>query len=110
MRTLGLHEAAAFLRMHPEEVRRRAKAGVVPGAKAGRCWVFLEPDLADYLRSLYPEPRQALQVTPGKEVIECHFANAVTRGGLISPHEAASALDALLAPATKPRRRNTTTS
>ena len=62
-RTLALNEAAAFLRMHPEEVRTRAKRGLIPGAKPGRSWVFLESDLAEFLRSLYPVRRQALQVT-----------------------------------------------
>ena len=33
MKTLALAEAAAFLHMHPEELRRRAKAGLIPGAK-----------------------------------------------------------------------------
>ena len=38
MRTMGLKEAAEFLRVHPEELRRRAKAGHIPGAKVGRAW------------------------------------------------------------------------
>jgi len=38
METLGLKAAAAFLRCHPEELRRRARAGIVPGAKIGRAW------------------------------------------------------------------------
>src|SRR5476651_2227829 len=97
MHTLGLIEAAAFLRVHPEELRRRAKSGRIPGAKVGRAWVFLQEDLADFLRSLYSQPRQALRVTPRKEIQECHSSNAVVRGGLISPHRAASELDALLA-------------
>jgi hypothetical protein len=80
VKTLGLADAAAFLRMHPEEVRRRAKAGVIPGAKAGRAWVFLEEDLAHYLRSLYPQKRQALQVTIGKE-FECHLQSVGVSGG-----------------------------
>ena len=44
--TLGLQQAATFVRGHPEELRRRAKAGQIPGAKVGRAWVFLEDDLA----------------------------------------------------------------
>jgi len=80
MRTLGLREAAAWLRCHPEELRCRAKLGIVPAAKVGRAWVFLEDDLAAYVRSLYPERRQALQVTLRKEM-ECHFANAAVSGG-----------------------------
>ena len=83
MKTLGLKEAAAFLRCHPEELRRRARAGAVPGAKVGRAWVFLEDDLADFLRSLYPQSRQALQVTLRKEM-QCHFANAAGSGGSVS--------------------------
>ena len=39
--TLNLHQAAAFLHMHPEEVRSRTKRGLIPGAKVGRRWVFL---------------------------------------------------------------------
>ena len=76
-RTLDLHEAAAFLRMHPEEVRTRAKRGLIPGAKPGRSWVFLESDLAEFLRSLYPVRRQALQVTTSQEAI-CHFTTVPT--------------------------------
>ncbi len=66
-RTLTLEEAASFLHMHPEEVRTRAKRGIIPGAKTGRRWVFLEVDLAGFVRSLYPVRRQALQVTTSEE-------------------------------------------
>lgn len=81
MISLTLIKAAQFLNIHPEELRRRAKAGLIPGAKVGRAWVFLQEDLADYLRSLYSRPRQALRVTLRKEVEDCHFANAVRSGG-----------------------------
>ena len=60
MKTLNLHEAAAFLHMHPEEVRSRTKRGLIPGAKVGRRWVFIENDLAEFVRSLYPVKRQGL--------------------------------------------------
>jgi len=102
MRTLGLKQAAAFLRMHPEEVRQRARAGIIPGAKAGRCWVFIEEDLAGYLRSLYAHSRQALQVTWRKEVSECHFANAVRSGGSTSSPQVGSEYANLLGLTTKP--------
>lgn len=108
MKTLNLEEAAQFLKMHLEEVRRRAKAGIIPGAKVGKCWVFVEDDLVAYLRSLYATPRQALQVGHGEQL--CHSLNAVRRGGLVSPHQAASELDALLQLKTKPKHRNSTTS
>jgi hypothetical protein len=109
MKTFDLKEAALFLKLHSEEVRRRAKAGIIPGAKLGKRWGFIEDDLADYMRSLYAHPRQALQVGH-KENNLCHSQNAVKRGGLVSPHQAASELDALLKQKTKPRRKNFTTS
>jgi hypothetical protein len=83
LNTFSLTEAAAFLKVHPEVLRDRAKRGLVPGAKAGRRWVFLEMDLAEYLRSLYPLQRQALRVTNEKEVI-CHYADAAVSGGSTS--------------------------
>jgi hypothetical protein len=87
MMTFTLMQAAAFLKVHPEELRQRAKAGLIPGAKVGRAWVFLEDDLAAYLRSLYSRHRQALQVTLRKEVEACHFADVVQSGGsMSSPH------------------------
>tara|TARA_R110002073_G_scaffold223754_1_gene383935 strand:- start:200 stop:511 length:312 start_codon:yes stop_codon:yes gene_type:complete len=102
MKTLNLDDAAQFLKLHPEEARRRTKAGIIPGVKLGKRWVFIEDDLAAYLRSLYATPRQALQVGH-KEKQPCHSLNAVKRGGLVSPHQAASELDALLQQKIKPR-------
>ena len=45
MNTLDLKRAAEFLKMRPEEVRRRARMGLLPGAKAGKRWVFIDDDL-----------------------------------------------------------------
>ena len=109
MQTLDLRQAAAFLKMHPEEVRRRARLGQLPGAKAGKRWVFIEDDLAAYLRSLYAPLRQALRVTLRKEVSDCHSTNAVVRGGFDSPRRAASELEALLGLPTGPRLKSCTT-
>ncbi|MGB8437740.1 MAG: helix-turn-helix domain-containing protein [Burkholderiales bacterium] len=75
MRTLNLKQAAAFLNMHPVTVQERARAGTLPGAKPGKCWVFLEEDLAAYLRALSPSTRQALQGDV-KEPMACHSTNA----------------------------------
>jgi hypothetical protein len=101
MRTLGLQEAAAFLRVHPEELRRRAKCGVIPGAKIGRAGVFLEDDLAGHLRSLYRGPWQALQVTSRKEE-KCHLAGAEASGGSISLEQTANEYADLLELPIKP--------
>ena len=99
--TLDLIEAAHLLRLHPEELRQRAKAGKIPGAKVGRRWVFLREDLVQYVRSLYAAPRQALQVTLRKEM-ECHFANAAVSGGSTSSLQTGSEYAALLGLPTKP--------
>ena len=109
MRTLNLSEAAQFLKLHPEEVRRRAKAGIIPGAKLGKRWAFIEDDLAEHIRSLYACTRQALQVGHEEKQL-CHSLNAVKRCGLDSPHQMASELDALLQLKTKPKHKNSTTS
>lgn len=106
MQTLSLIEAANFLHMHPEELRRRAKLGHIPAAKPAKSWVFIEDDLAEYLRSLYPNPRQALQVTSPMELKQCHLSNATISGGSTSPHRAVSELDVLLQRKTKSKRKN----
>ncbi|HEV2227536.1 MAG TPA: helix-turn-helix domain-containing protein [Steroidobacteraceae bacterium] len=102
MKTLDLKEAAEFLRMHPEEVRSRAKRGRIPGAKTGRRWVFLEADLAAHIRSLYPQPRQALQVTSSEKELICHYADAVVSGGSTSALRTGSEYAELLGLPTKP--------
>ena len=109
VKTLDLDEAAEFLHMHPEEVRTRTKRGLIPGAKAGRRWVFLEIDLADFLRSLYPVRRQALQVTNSQEGV-CHLESAGRSGGSTSSRRMASEYDDLLRPATRSKRKSCTTS
>ncbi|WP_431307163.1 helix-turn-helix domain-containing protein [Acidithiobacillus acidisediminis] len=103
VRTLDIHEAAAFLHMHKDTVQRRAKAGEIPGTKPGRSWVFLEEDLVAYLKRLQTQPRQT-----GKGETLCS-TNVVTPGGWISSHQAARELDALLAQRTKQPHRSCTT-
>jgi excisionase family DNA binding protein len=55
----GLTEAAAFLRIHPDTLAQRARAGEIPGCKVGRAWVFLPELLREYLleRSVATKPR-----------------------------------------------------
>jgi hypothetical protein len=110
MNSLDLKQAAAFLKMHPEEVRRRARLGLLPGAKPGKAWVFLEDDLVAYVRARYASSRQALQVTSPKEQQTSHSSNAEVRGGSTSPRHQESALDALLIQAVKRKPRSSTTS
>jgi hypothetical protein len=109
METFDLEQAAQFLNLHPEELRRRAKAGLVPAAKVGKRWLFLLDDLVVYVRSFYADRRQALQVMLGKEDSPCHLKNAATSGGSTSSRQAVSEYADLLELRTKPSRRSITT-
>ncbi len=96
MKIFDLREAAAFLRMNPETLRQKAKAGVIPGAKSGRCWVFLEEDLVTYLRSQYAVPAEPVRVTELNEEEVCHFTVEARRGGSASPRPTVKEYEAAL--------------
>jgi excisionase family DNA binding protein len=85
--TLTLEEAARFLKLSPEALRRKTKAGMIPGAKVGKCWCFYKLDLVDYLRSRYARPRQASQ--SGKEVASCHSKVSSKSGAIQLIHPTA---------------------
>ncbi|WP_084610143.1 helix-turn-helix domain-containing protein [Sedimenticola selenatireducens] len=95
-RTLDLNQAAAFLHMSPAVLRQKACAGIIKGAKPGKCWVFLENDLADYLHSLYSNRGQAPQSDRVQEKKPCHSSNAATSGGCDLAPPAASKYASLL--------------
>lgn len=50
MKTLNLSEAAELLKVHENRVMEWAGRGVIPGAKLGRAWVFMEDDLVEFVR------------------------------------------------------------
>jgi excisionase family DNA binding protein len=110
MKTLTAQQAATLLHLHPATVLEKARAGEIPAAKPGKRWVFLEDDLAAYLRSLYARKRRALKGDPGKE-LECHSFDAKTRriGGSSLPM-AEDAYSKALGLPTAAGRRSTTTS
>ncbi|MBI3895994.1 MAG: helix-turn-helix domain-containing protein [Acidobacteria bacterium] len=47
---LTLEEAAGYLRVHPQTVYRRLRAGTLPGAKVGDQWRLRKADLDEYLK------------------------------------------------------------
>jgi excisionase family DNA binding protein len=63
MQTLNLQQAAKFLKIHPVTLQAKAKSGEIPGAKPGKCWVFIDEDLVEYLRSTYNQPGKRMQAT-----------------------------------------------
>jgi len=48
---LTTREAAEFLRLSAETVKRKAASGELPAAKAGRGWRFMREDLEAWLRA-----------------------------------------------------------
>ncbi|MBS0289770.1 MAG: helix-turn-helix domain-containing protein [Proteobacteria bacterium] len=83
MVTYTLQDAATFLNIHFQTLREKAIKGIIPGAKIGKSWVFIEEDLVTYLRSQYASPaigeRQGLNEM--KEVA-CHSINVEKSTGL----------------------------
>ena len=108
MSTLTLLQAAELLKIHPVTLQEKARAGEIPGAKPGKCWVFIEVDLLDYIRSQYK--RRVLQ-GEHTEVQLCHSFNAKIHriGGSKSPTTDDEYSKALALP-TRRKPRNTTTS
>lgn len=87
MRTLNLQEAAEWLQMNPEVLRRKAKVGEIPAAKPGCRWIFLFDDLVSYVRSQYAVPAElAVRVTDVTKEAICHSIDATKPGGFASPH------------------------
>lgn len=78
-RTLDLEQAAEFLQMSPAALREKARAGIVPGAKPGKRWVFIEQDLVAHLRRLCPAQRQAPLI--GSQPALAEPSDAVESGG-----------------------------
>ena len=96
METMNINEAAQFLHLNSETLRRLAKNGEIPAAKPGKKWVFIKADLADWLRSQYSQSRRTLLSEKNSGDKLCHSSNVEKRGGLISPRQAETELGALL--------------
>ncbi|EIF42586.1 DNA binding protein, excisionase family [gamma proteobacterium BDW918] len=109
MKTLDLKEAAAFLKMSPSALRKKARSGRIRGAKPAKQWVFLEEDLVWHLRSLYSGLGQTPLSGCEQEDSQCHFINGERSGGSSSLAPVASSYAALLGLRTKSRLKNTTT-
>lgn len=48
---LTVAEAAAFLKLHSDTVKRKARQGELPAAKIGRQWRFDMDELREWLRN-----------------------------------------------------------
>jgi excisionase family DNA binding protein len=86
MKTLDLENAAVFLKMTSEGLRRKAVKGEIPGAKPGKRWCFREDDLAEYIRSLYISSAKTSWgvVDMNRRTTRWHSTKEVTHGGSTS--------------------------
>ncbi|MBE0436550.1 MAG: helix-turn-helix domain-containing protein [Methylomicrobium sp.] len=103
MKTLDLAEAAQLLKLHPQTVLQRAHAGDIPAAKPGKCRVFIEEDLLNWLRSHYNSGRDARQ---GGHALYSLKEKALNSGGSNSLHQTAKLYDNLLGLKTSAKHKN----
>ncbi|WP_157204884.1 helix-turn-helix domain-containing protein [Methylomonas methanica] len=112
METLDLNEAALFLKINPEVLRRKAKSKQVPGKKVGKRWVFVKEHLADWVSDRYPASARNMQVVDGytsKENIPCQSTSEKTHGGFNSPRRTEREYNDLLALKSSKKHKNCTT-
>jgi excisionase family DNA binding protein len=86
MNTLDLQQASDLLKLHPQTILQKARAGELPAAKLGKCWVFIEQDLIEWIRSQYTRPRQ--DVGQGGALCSLKDQTANT-GGIALPRQTA---------------------
>ena len=107
MKTLSLKEAADLLHMSPSSLREKAKQGIVPASKPGKCWVFIRKDLLNFLRLQQQEVKVAAR--RGLDAIRCHSIEEEKRGGYGSPRHRGSEYASRLGLPIAARHKNSTT-
>ena len=50
-RFIDLKQAATLLQLHPDTVKKKTKAGEIPGRKIGRVWKYRVSELDAWVRS-----------------------------------------------------------
>jgi hypothetical protein len=87
--------------MHPVTLQGKVKAGLIPGAKPGKSWVFIDEDLANYLRSLYTGHGKRIASQNGET--QCSLNAKMS--GITNLQLVKKQYTDLLAPPTKPRHK-----
>lgn len=106
MTTLTLEEAARFLKVTSDWLRKEAKAKRIPGRKVGRLWRFLEEDLMVWVRQGYAQVGHTR--TPLVEV-SWDYSKEDPSGSSTSRRQAAKELRDRLGQPTGKKHRNSTT-
>jgi|APIni6443716594_1056825.scaffolds.fasta_scaffold1711760_2 excisionase family DNA binding protein len=101
MQTLNLQQAAEFLKIHPVTLQAKAKSGEIPAAKPGKCWVFIDEDLVNYIRLQYTEHGKRIASKNGET--QCSLNE--TKSGITNLLLVEKQYTDLLAPQTKQRHK-----
>lgn len=115
MKTYTVTEAAKLAHCHPETLREYIRAGKLTAAKVGRAYCIRQTKLDEFLEqlendvvqtSLEHESEQKCQKAVPKAAKITASTSATAFGTWTSGHQAASALDALLAHKTSKKPKN----
>jgi type I restriction enzyme R subunit len=74
--TLDARQAAQLLHIHPQTLMSLARAGVIPGCRIGKAWVFVESLLIEYLVA---QSLSRVSVAGTQEKTECRSTEEKTR-------------------------------
>ncbi len=96
MQSIDLNEAADFLKMNAEVLRRKAKAGKVPGSKPGKHWVFIKEHLADFVSGRDNSHGRLLRVIDGGKPCQSLNEQTVKTGSFKLPYQTVSEYNKVL--------------
>ncbi len=86
MRTLTLDEACSFLRLPSHEIIARVETGHLPGAMLNHELLFIDVDLANYLRGHYHPSETKTITTLGSETLTVQATKSNTLFSVLVPH------------------------
>jgi len=110
-------EAAIFLHISEETLRRKAQSGEIPASKSGKGWIYVKEDLIKYIRSLYHGKSIIYAAQDNlKEGDKCQFTNDIAKrsqknmyGGPTLRRKVEKEYDNLLGQKTEQKHNNYTT-
>ena len=112
MKIYTVTEAAKLAHCHPETLREYIRAGKLVAAKIGRAYCIRQAKLDEFLQSLENDvvqtslQQRSEQQCQKSKVKTTASTNETALGTCTSGHQAASALDALLAHKTSKKPKN----
>ena len=66
--TVGVQEAADILKVHSSTIEEYLRAGILNGAKAGKCWLMMRKDVVAFAQKLVIEQTAARLQARGRRM------------------------------------------